>query len=70
MVYNSNKVIASERKELFGLIDFIGNCGGILGLFTGFSFLSGFEIFYYLTMRLFCNYKEARKIDVSAHNKH
>ncbi|KAJ9599443.1 hypothetical protein L9F63_010058, partial [Diploptera punctata] len=32
------------------------NCGGLLGLFMGFSILSLFEIVYYLTLRICCAY--------------
>lgn len=33
----------------------MANCGGILGLFTGFSFLSIVEIIYFMTLRVICN---------------
>ncbi|KAI8424535.1 hypothetical protein MSG28_002992 [Choristoneura fumiferana] len=39
-----------RRSELFGLTDFLANCGGLLGLFLGFSFLSLIEIFYFCTL--------------------
>lgn len=39
------------RSELFGLTDFLANCGGLLGVFLGFSFLSLVEIFYFFTLR-------------------
>lgn len=47
--------IASERNELYGNMDFLASCGGLLGLFMGFSFISIVEILYYLSLRLFCN---------------
>ena len=40
-----------ERKELFGDVDFWASCGGILGLFTGFSTISLAEIAYFLLFR-------------------
>jgi amiloride-sensitive sodium channel len=55
--FKANQFITSERNELFGPTDFLANCGGLLGLFTGFSFLSLVEILYYCTLRLFCNIK-------------
>ncbi len=34
------------RREKITVISFIGNVGGLLGLFLGFSFISVVEIFY------------------------
>lgn len=53
--------ITSERNELYGQTDFWANCGGLLGLFTGFSFISVIEILYYLTLRLVCNIRKFGK---------
>lgn len=50
--------ITSKRSELYGLTDFIANCGGLLGLFIGVSTLSIVEIFYYLTIRLMKHFKK------------
>ncbi|GJQ86101.1 hypothetical protein Trydic_g15257 [Trypoxylus dichotomus] len=47
--------IPLERKEMFGAMDFIAYCGGLLGLFIGFSFISLIEVFYFLTLRIGCN---------------
>lgn len=33
------------------------NTGGLLGLFTGFSVISLVEIFYYVSLRLWCDVK-------------
>lgn len=53
--------LTQERNELYGPTDFWASCGGLLGLFTGFSFMSGLEILYYLTLRFICNiYKFGR----------
>jgi hypothetical protein len=46
---------------MFGNIDFLANCGGLLGLFMGVSFLSILEIFYSCTVRLYYNLKKYRK---------
>lgn len=57
LFFKQQQFINSERNELFGQTDFLANCGGILGLFTGFSFLSIVEIIYFLSLRLMCNVK-------------
>jgi amiloride-sensitive sodium channel len=46
-----------ERKGLYGISDLISNFGGLLGLFTGFSLISLFEILYFLTLRIYYNTK-------------
>lgn len=56
--FKEMQFITSERNELYGSTDFLANCGGLLGLFTGFSFLSTIEIIYFLSLRLFCNIKK------------
>ncbi|XP_030745226.1 pickpocket protein 28-like [Sitophilus oryzae] len=56
--FKEQQFITSERNELYGTTDFLANCGGILGLFTGFSFLSIVEIVYFLSLRLICNVKK------------
>ncbi|XP_031357399.1 pickpocket protein 28-like isoform X1 [Photinus pyralis] len=50
--------ITSERNELYGLMDFLSSCGGLFGLFMGFSFISLVEIAYFVSVRLWCNYKK------------
>ncbi|KAJ8937721.1 hypothetical protein NQ314_011741 [Rhamnusium bicolor] len=57
LFFKEQQFINSERNELFGQTDFLANCGGILGLFTGFSFLSIVEIVYFVSLRLMCNVK-------------
>ncbi|XP_060522631.1 pickpocket protein 28-like isoform X2 [Cylas formicarius] len=56
--FKEQQFITSERNELYGETDFLANCGGLLGLFTGFSFLSIVEIVYFLSLRLICNVKK------------
>ncbi|KAJ3664701.1 hypothetical protein Zmor_000250 [Zophobas morio] len=53
--YKDNEFLALERQELFGDINFWASCGGILGLFTGFSVISLAEIIYYLCLKLVYN---------------
>ncbi|GBP43266.1 Pickpocket protein 28 [Eumeta japonica] len=51
--FKDSQFSSLSRSELFGLTDFMANCGGLLGLFLGFSFLSIIEILYYFTLRDF-----------------
>jgi hypothetical protein len=39
--------VVNKRSERFGFIDFISNCGGLMGLFMGISLLSIAELFHY-----------------------
>ncbi|KAI8424662.1 hypothetical protein MSG28_003089 [Choristoneura fumiferana] len=50
MYFKEPRFVSMRRSELFGLTDFLANCGGLLGLFLGFSFLSLIEIFYFCTL--------------------
>ena len=49
-----------QRSELFGLTDFLANCGGFLGLCMGVSILSLVELTYYFTIRLYSIYREGK----------
>lgn len=49
--FKEAQFITSRRSELYGQTDFLANCGGLLGLFMGFSILSVAEILYFLTLR-------------------
>ncbi|KAF5291426.1 hypothetical protein FQR65_LT01737 [Abscondita terminalis] len=55
--FKEQQFITSERNELYGFSDFLASCGGLLGLFIGFSSLSIIEIFYFITIRLMTNVK-------------
>ncbi|KAI8421507.1 hypothetical protein MSG28_009550 [Choristoneura fumiferana] len=57
MFYKTPKIVPMRRSELFGMTDFFANCGGLLGLFLGFSFLSILEIVYFCTLRLGCSFR-------------
>ena len=46
-----------KRAPRLTLLDFISQMGGLLGLGIGFSLVSGAEIIYWLTIRLFLNFK-------------
>ncbi|XP_017770397.1 PREDICTED: pickpocket protein 28-like [Nicrophorus vespilloides] len=58
--FKDMQFISSERDELYGPIDFLANCGGLLGLFMGFSFISLVEIIYFLSLRLINNIRKRR----------
>ncbi|XP_077285587.1 pickpocket protein 28-like isoform X2 [Arctopsyche grandis] len=57
LFFKESQFITSRRSELYGQTDFLANCGGLLGLFLGFSILSLIEIVYFITLRAFCNLK-------------
>ena len=50
-----------ERGQLYGVIDFFSNIGGLLGLCLGFSAVSAIEFFYFFTIRMFYNNSMNRK---------
>lgn len=43
---------ATERYSVFDSMDFLSSCGGLLGLFMGFSILSLIELGYYFMLWL------------------
>jgi hypothetical protein len=45
--FKENQFDVKKRSERFGFIDFISNCGGLMGLFMGISLLSIVEILHY-----------------------
>lgn len=49
-----------KRVERYTVVDFLAICGGILGLFMGFSALSVIEIIYLSTLRLFWTIYQSR----------
>ncbi|XP_041782297.1 pickpocket protein 28-like [Anopheles merus] len=51
--FKESYFITSKRSELYGWVDFLANCGGLLGLFMGVSILSLLELCYYITIRPF-----------------
>ncbi|CAH4030048.1 unnamed protein product [Pieris brassicae] len=69
--FKEAQFIASRRSELYGQTDFLANCGGLLGLFMGFSILSVVEIIYFLTLRLYYLLwkKKDSKINADLNNK-
>ncbi|XP_047522137.1 pickpocket protein 28-like [Pieris napi] len=64
--FKEAQFIASRRSELFGPYDFLANCGGLLGLFMGFSILSVVEIIYFLTLRLYYLLRKKKDLKINA----
>lgn len=58
--FKNSEFLALHRKELYGPTDFLANCGGLLGLFLGFSIVSLIEIVYFITLRLWCSARQRR----------
>lgn len=62
IAFKDEQFFSSRRSEVYTLIDFVANCGGILGLFMGISILSIVEIFYFSTLRIGCSLRKRRQI--------
>ncbi|XP_034487599.1 pickpocket protein 28 [Drosophila innubila] len=62
--FKQSQFITSKRSELYGVTDFLANCGGIFGLFMGFSILSMVEVIYHFTLRFGVNLKHLFKVDL------
>lgn len=53
-IFKRPSFVGMSRSTIFGVTEFISECGGLLGLFLGFSFLTIVEIIYYVTLRIGC----------------
>lgn len=51
--FSDNEFLAYKRSMSFGIVSFLSNVGGLLGLFLGVSFLSVIETVYLLAMQIF-----------------
>ncbi|ETN65215.1 hypothetical protein AND_003022 [Anopheles darlingi] len=49
--FQDTHFIPAQRSEMHGMVDFLANCGGLLGLFIGVSLLSIVEALYYILLR-------------------
>ncbi|XP_046661188.1 pickpocket protein 28-like [Homalodisca vitripennis] len=49
--YSDSHFLGVHRQADTTFYDFLGTCGGLLGLFMGFSCVSAVEIFYHLIFR-------------------
>ncbi|XP_023715587.1 pickpocket protein 28 isoform X2 [Cryptotermes secundus] len=59
--YKERQYVTSRRGELYGPADFLASCGGLLGLYLGFSILSLVEIVYFFTVRLCYKFQSSEK---------
>ena len=50
-----------QRDEKIAITSFIANMGGLLGLWLGFSWISGAEILFYITSGVFSSISERHK---------
>ncbi|XP_039286868.1 pickpocket protein 28-like isoform X2 [Nilaparvata lugens] len=50
-LFKTNSVSNIQRVAIVTISDFIANIGGLMGLFLGFSFISLFEVIYFMTAR-------------------
>ncbi|XP_066996104.2 pickpocket protein 28-like [Anabrus simplex] len=68
--FRESQFTSQLKGELFGFIEFLSSTGGLLGLFLGFSFLSAAEVFYYLTLRLWCTVSRAKGTSSGTHGSY
>ena len=61
--FDKSSILQFTRQKRMTLVDYISQMGGLLGLFIGFSFISGAELIYWLTFRLAKNVKMNKRID-------
>ncbi len=54
VMFKENEFLTIRRSERYGFIDFISNCGGLMGLFLGISTFCVFEIIYYFVIHSLC----------------
>ena len=54
-------VVKYARTVTYGWQDLVGFFGGIVGLCVGFSLLSGAELVYFFTLRLFFDVKREKE---------
>ncbi|XP_067004619.2 pickpocket protein 28 [Anabrus simplex] len=54
VIFKQSHFIGNRRSELYGSMDFLANCGGLLGLGLGCSMLSLLEVIYWLCLRVWC----------------
>ncbi|KAL3273929.1 hypothetical protein HHI36_015354 [Cryptolaemus montrouzieri] len=57
--FKDNYFLPTSKDELYGTIDVISDCGGVLGLFIGFSLFSVGELIYFFSIRLIENYRHS-----------
>ncbi|XP_055527902.1 pickpocket protein 28-like [Wyeomyia smithii] len=58
--FKEAQFMTAKRSELYGLTDFLANCGGLLGLCMGVSLLSLVELFYFCSIRPFMLWRKPK----------
>ena len=53
--FEKDSILQYTRQESMTTVGYISQLGGILGLFIGFSFVSGIELIYWFAIRLYKN---------------
>ncbi|XP_065075657.1 pickpocket protein 28-like [Ochlerotatus camptorhynchus] len=66
--FKEAQFMTSKRSELYGLTDFLANCGGLLGLCMGVSLLSLVELCYFCTVRPFSLWRKQKQMSMDAKN--
>lgn len=62
IAYDIDSVFALRKKRSYGIVEIFSFVGGILGLFAGFSVISGFEVLYYFV--IYSCLKRRKKLDI------
>ena len=62
--FDKDSILQYTRQENMTIVGYISQLGGLLGLFIGFSFISGVELIYWFTIRLYKN-NRINKAEVS-----
>ena len=52
LYWDTQAVMQFQRARRLTWVDYLSQVGGLLGLFLGFSLVSGVELLYWLTCRL------------------
>ena len=63
--FDKSSILQFTRQKRMTLVDYISQMGGLLGLFIGFSFISGIELIYWITFRLMKNFKVNQRLKSS-----
>ena len=61
--FQDDGVVKYKRTVTYGWQDLVGFFGGIVGLCVGFSLLSGAELIYFFTLRLFFDVRNENKVE-------
>ena len=68
--FHQHEVVTLHRSALYTTSDFLAVCGGLLGLFLGFSVFSTIKFIYCSILRLYCMYRHFKSRNVVIPMKH